>query len=86
MARSFLHIGCGPKRKDQTIPAFQSEDRQELRFDIDESVAPDIIGTMADTSAVERVLWTRCFHRLPRRWLLDRRRTVGKPHMFRLSS
>lgn len=53
MARSFLHIGCGPKRKDQTIPAFQSEDRQELRFDIDESVAPDIIGTMADTSAVE---------------------------------
>lgn len=51
--RSLLHIGCGPKRKDQTLPAFQSDDWREVRFDIDESVAPDIIGTMADTSAVE---------------------------------
>lgn len=48
-----LHIGCGPKRKDQTLPAFQSDDWQEVRFDIDESVAPDIIGTMTDMSAVE---------------------------------
>jgi len=48
-----LHIGCGPKRKDKTLPAFQSDDWQEVRFDIDESVAPDIIGTMTDMSAVE---------------------------------
>ena len=48
-----LHIGCGPKRKDQTLPAFQSDDWQEVRFDIDESVSPDIIGTMTDMSAVE---------------------------------
>lgn len=51
--RFLLHIGCGPKRKDQTLPAFQSDDWQEVRFDIDESVAPDIIGTMTDMSAVE---------------------------------
>lgn len=49
----FLHIGCGPKRKDQTRPAFQSDDWQEFRFDMDESVSPDIIGTMTDMSAVE---------------------------------
>lgn len=48
-----LHIGCGPKRKDQTLAAFQSDDWQEVRFDIDESVAPDLIGTMTDMSAVE---------------------------------
>lgn len=47
-----LHIGCGPKRKGQTLPAFQSGDWQEVRFDIDQSVAPDIIGTMTDMSAV----------------------------------
>jgi len=48
-----LHIGCGPKRKDQTLPAFQSNDWQEVRLDIDESVAPDIIGTMTDMSSVK---------------------------------
>jgi predicted SAM-dependent methyltransferase len=51
--KKLLHIGCGPKRKDQTLPAFQSDEWRELRFDIDESVAPDIIGTMTDMSAVE---------------------------------
>ena len=50
--RHLLHIGCGPKRKDQTLPAFQSDEWREVRFDIDESVAPDIIGTMTDMSAV----------------------------------
>lgn len=53
MLRSLLHIGCGPKSKDQTLPAFQSDDWQEVRFDIDKSVSPDIIGTMTDMSAVE---------------------------------
>ena len=51
--RLLLHIGCGPKRKDETLPAFHSDEWQEVRFDIDESVAPDIIGTMTDMSAVE---------------------------------
>ncbi len=50
--KRLLHIGCGPKRKDQTLPAFQSDDWQEVRFDIDESVAPDVIGTMTDMSSV----------------------------------
>lgn len=49
----FIHIGCGPKRKDQTLPAFQSDYWQEVLFDIDESVAPDIIGTMPDMPSVE---------------------------------
>ena len=53
MALKLFHIGCGPKRKDQTLSAFQSDDWQEVRFDIDESVAPDLIGTMTDMSAVE---------------------------------
>ena len=50
--KSFLHVGCGPKRKDQTTRGFNSADWQELRLDIDQSVAPDIVGTMTDMSAV----------------------------------
>lgn len=51
--KRLLYIGCGPKRKDQTLPAFQSDDWQEVRLDIDESVASDIIGPMTDRSANE---------------------------------
>ena len=49
---TFLHIGCGPKRKDQTTRGFNSDDWTELRFDIDESVNPDLVGTMTDMSTV----------------------------------
>lgn len=50
--KTFLHVGCGPKRKDQTTRGFNSPDWNELRLDIDASVKPDIIGTMTDMSAV----------------------------------
>jgi len=50
--KTFLHVGCGPKRKNQTTRGFNTPDWTELRLDIDASVAPDIIGTMTDMSAV----------------------------------
>jgi hypothetical protein len=48
--KTFLHVGCGPKRKDRTTKALSSW--SELRFDIDESVKPDLVGTMTDMSSV----------------------------------
>jgi tetratricopeptide (TPR) repeat protein len=48
--KTFLHVGCGPKRKDRTTAGFASWN--ELRFDIDESVQPDLVGTMTDMSSV----------------------------------
>ncbi len=48
----FLHVGCGPKRKDHAGPGFQGEEWDELRLDIDPSVKPDIVGSMTDMSAV----------------------------------
>lgn len=53
MSNTFLHVGCGPKHKNQTTKAFNTDAWQELRLDIDESVKPDIVGTMLDMSAVE---------------------------------
>ena len=48
--KTFLHVGCGPKRKDRTTKALSTWD--ELRFDIDVSVQPDLVGTMTDMSSV----------------------------------
>jgi len=47
-----LHIGCGPKRKDNTTAAFNTPDWHEIRLDIDPSVQPDVLGTTTDLSAV----------------------------------
>lgn len=48
----FLHVGCGSKRKAQTTRGFNTPEWTEIRFDIDPSVAPDVLGTMTDMSAV----------------------------------
>lgn len=50
--KQFLHVGCGPKHKDRTTKGFNTSEWTELRLDIDESVKPDIVGTMLDMSAV----------------------------------
>lgn len=47
-----LHVGCGPKRKAQTTPGFNTPDWEEVRLDIDPTVEPDVIGTMTDMGAV----------------------------------
>ena len=51
--RNFLHVGCGPKLKNQTTRGFNTPEWAEIRLDIDASVQPDVIGTMVDLSAVE---------------------------------
>lgn len=47
-----LHVGCGPQNKSGTTPFFQSDEWEEIRFDIDPTVNPDIQGTLTDMSAV----------------------------------
>jgi SAM-dependent methyltransferase len=50
--RKFLHVGCGNAKKADTTKGFNSDAWQEIRFDIDPSCAPDILGTIVDMSAV----------------------------------
>jgi len=50
--KSFLHVGCGPARKADTLPLFRSDDWREVRLDIDPSVAPDMVGSMTAMPAV----------------------------------
>ena len=49
--KTFLHVGCGTLTK-QDLKGFDSPEWQEVRFDIDPKVKPDIIGTLEDMSAV----------------------------------
>tara|TARA_X000000950_G_C13589887_1_gene526895 strand:+ start:225 stop:518 length:294 start_codon:yes stop_codon:yes gene_type:complete len=51
--KTFLHVGCGPARKENTTAGFSSDSWHELRFDIDANVNPDYIGTMTDTRAIK---------------------------------
>ncbi|CAN1510848.1 AdoMet_MTases domain containing protein [Burkholderiaceae bacterium] len=45
-----LNVGCGPKGRAHGFAGFEAW--QEVRFDIDTSVEPDVVGTMTDMSAV----------------------------------
>lgn len=49
--KRFLHVGCGPQTQ-RGIKGFDSDDWTEIRFDIDETVRPDIVGTLTDMRAV----------------------------------
>ena len=50
--KNLLHVGCGPQRIDRTTAGFRTPEWRETRLDIDESVQPDVTGTMTDMSAV----------------------------------
>ena len=50
LSKTFLHVGCGPQRPGRSIKGF--EDWNELRFDIDPAVEPDLLGSMTDMRSV----------------------------------
>ena len=49
---TFLHVGCGHKRKQNTVAGFNNADWQEIRLDIDSSMRPDIVGSILDMADV----------------------------------
>lgn len=46
--KTFLHVGCGPARKDKTTAGFNTDEWKELRLDVDVQAQPDIIGSMTN--------------------------------------
>ena len=44
--KTFLHLGCGPSRKQNTTPGFNTDAWTEVRMDLDPAVSPDVIGDM----------------------------------------
>ena len=50
--KTLLHVGCASLNISH-IKGFSIDDWTEIRFDIDESRNPDIVGTLTDMSLVE---------------------------------
>ncbi|HEY8572619.1 class I SAM-dependent methyltransferase [Phenylobacterium sp.] len=50
---TFLHVGCGQKRKDRTTAGFNGPQWTEVRLDISPDVQPDVIADMTDMSPVD---------------------------------
>ena len=50
--KKFLHVGCGPQHKNNTTPVFNTDEWEEVRFDIDANVEPDIVGTMTNMGMI----------------------------------
>lgn len=51
--KTFLHVGCGSKTKEQTTKGFMTAEWSELRLDIDPNAKPDILGSMLDMGKVK---------------------------------
>lgn len=49
----FLHVGCGYNDKTNTTDLFNTNDWDEVRLDIDESVNPDIVSSITDMNVVQ---------------------------------
>jgi SAM-dependent methyltransferase len=47
-----LHVGCGYEPQSNIV-GFNNDNWNEIRLDIDESVNPDIVGTLTDMQSVE---------------------------------
>ncbi|WP_419253406.1 class I SAM-dependent methyltransferase [Caulobacter sp. ErkDOM-YI] len=43
-AKRVLHVGCGPNNPENLHPVFRTNEWTEVRFDIDSSVKPDLVG------------------------------------------
>ena len=50
--KKFLHVGCGHKKKSSTTNGFNTKGWSEFRYDIDESVKPDYVGSMTDIGVI----------------------------------
>ncbi len=50
--KTFLHVGCGVNRKQQSTLAFAGPDWSEVRLDIDPAAEPDIVGSMGDLGSL----------------------------------
>lgn len=51
--KTLLHVGCGASSLQDLPPFFQDGQWEEIRYDIDPDVAPDIVGSLQDMSLIE---------------------------------
>lgn len=52
MESVFLHVGCGPLRRQHTTIGWRHPQWREIRLDIDPDYGPDVTGSMVDMSSI----------------------------------
>lgn len=52
MTKTFLHVGCGAKRKSPTTRGFNQGGWQALTLDVDPALQPDLVGSITAMPAV----------------------------------
>jgi predicted SAM-dependent methyltransferase len=61
-----LNVGSGPRGAERLHQSFRTADWKEIRYDIDQAVKPDIIGSIVDLREIENAsfnaIW--CSHNL----------------------
>lgn len=50
--KKVLHVGCGGKTIESMGSGFHDGSWREVRFDVDERVRPDIVGSIVNMEAV----------------------------------
>jgi predicted SAM-dependent methyltransferase len=51
--KTLLHVGCGPNSLEDLPAHFHDGQWEEIRYDIDPAVKPDIVGSLQDMSLIE---------------------------------
>ena len=51
--KTLLHVGCNILDKKGTLPYFFDDSWEEIRYDIDASVNPTIVGSLTDLGMIE---------------------------------
>jgi predicted SAM-dependent methyltransferase len=52
-SRKLLHVGCGRSGREKTHHSFHGPEWEHVRFDIDATVQPDVVGDMRHLDAIE---------------------------------
>ena len=50
--RRLLHVGCGRAGRARLPACFKGTEWQEIRYDIDPGVSPDLVGSITDMGAI----------------------------------
>lgn len=77
--RAFLHVGCGSPNRKRLPAIFRDQPWREIRLDINPAVAPDIVSSSADLSALE----DECVHAVWSSHNLEHLEPHDVPHALR---
>ena len=80
--KTLLHVGCGRLNINYLPKYFQDGSWQEIRYDIDPGVIPDIVGELQDMSLIEEGVVDALYssHNIEHVWAFEVDAVLGEFH------